>query len=226
MGLNRRQRIRKAPQDRSEWQRLYYKHQQFYLRRRLNAIKLLWDGGSLTDVCLELNCNIKSLRLWVDWYLKGGFKELLKPKISGKTGKGQLSEDQLRILKFIILEKTPLDYGKEVYRWTLDLLGGLIFEKWAVRMQKSQIQEILTKKLNLSYQKFHRDYSNADKSKQKAFSKDLENRLEHQKPDEALIWFDEFSISTRPDASYGWAEKNTSPSIPSNEKKENDIMAS
>ena len=84
----------------------------------------------------------------------------------------------------------------------------------------------LPKEFLAFYQKFHRDYANADKGKQKVFASDLNHRLEEQQTDEALIWFDEFSISTRPDAAYGWAEKNTSPTVPSNEKKENGIMVS
>lgn len=224
MGLNRRQRMQKAPQNQEEWQKLYYKHQKGYQRRRLTAIKLLWNGWKLVDICADLKCDIKSLRDWIDAYLSGGFTELLEPKISGKLGKGQLTDKHLRVLKYIVLHKTPLDYGYEVYRWTLDLISDLLTKKWDIHLKKSRIQAILTNNLNLSYQKFHRDYINADKGKQKAFASDVNHRLEHQQKDEALIWFDEFSISTRPDASYGWAARNTSPTIPSNEKKENGIM--
>lgn len=56
MGLNRVQRMRKAPQDRELWQKLYYKHQKSYQRKKLEAIKLLWDGLKLIDVRLELGC--------------------------------------------------------------------------------------------------------------------------------------------------------------------------
>lgn len=226
MGLNRRQRMRKAPQNREEWQRLYYKHQKSYQRRRLEGIKLIWDDWKLVDVCKDVKCDRKTLQVWIDAYLSGGFKELLKPKISGKSGKGKLTAENLRLLKYIILQKSPLDYKFECYRWTLDLIGQLLVNKWGISLKKSQLQIILKDKLNLSYQKFHRDYANADKGKQKAFASDLHHRLEEQQTDEALIWFDEFSISTRPDAAYGWAEKNTSPTIPSNEKKENGIMVS
>jgi len=224
MGLNRRQRMAVAPQDRDEWQRLYYHHQNFYFRRRLNAVRLIWDGLKLVDVCIAVNCDIKSLRKWIDAYLSGGFKQLLASKVSGKRGKGKLSKDQLRVLKYIILKKTPLDYAMDFYRWTLDAIKNLIATKWQVELKKSQIQVILKQKLGLSYQKFHRDYANADINKQKSFAKDLSQRIENKSEDEVQIWFDEFSISTRPDASYGWARVNTHPTIPSNEKKEKDTM--
>jgi len=223
MRLNRVQRIAAAPQNKEEWQKLYYQHQATYLRRRLKAIKLLWEGNKLVDVCLRLECNLKSLRKWIDSYLSGGFKSLLAKKVSGKRGKGKLTKERLRILKYIILHKTPLDYGVDLYRWTLSLLGDLLKKKWGICLQKSQIQSILKEKLNLSYQKFHRDYANADVGAQKAFARDLNQRVENKKEGEVLIWFDEFSISTRPDASYAWAEKNSNPTIASNEKKEKDI---
>lgn len=213
-----------APQNRVEWQKLYYQHQKSYLRTRMNAIKLIWDGKKLVDVCIILGCNLKSLRNWVDAYLLGGFKELLRKKKSGQTGKGKLSEEQLRLLKYIVVHKTPLDYDMNFYRWTLSLLGELLEKKWGIQLQKSQIQQILTKKLNLSYQKFHRDYANADIGAQKEFAKDIGQRINEKEEDEVLIWFDEFSISTRPDTSYGWAQINTNPTIGSDEKKENDIM--
>lgn len=226
MGLNRRQRIQQAPQDREEWQKLYYRYQKGYQRRRLIAIKLLWDGLKLIDVARQLKCDIKTLNSWIDDYLAGGFTQLLRPKVSGKSGTSQLQPYNLRLLKFILLHKTPLDYGFEVYRWTLDLIKQLLKDKWGIELKKSQIQNILVRKLNLSYQKFHRDYANADTAKQRAFASDLHHRLANQESTEVQIWFDEFSISTRPDASYGWAEKNTHPTIPSNEKKENGIMDS
>jgi len=194
------------------------------LRTRLNAIKLLWDDFKLVDVCIRLNCNIKSLRKWIDAYLAGGFKQLLLKKVSGRSGKGKLDKDYLRILRYIILQKKPSDYGMDFYRWTLDAIKNLIFQKWEIGLKKSQLQVILKEKLGLSYQKFHRDYANADIGAQKAFAKDINRRIENKSEDEIQIWFDEFSISTRPDASYGWAEINSSPTVPSNEKKDKDIM--
>ena len=43
---------------------------------------------------------------------------------------------------------------------------------WGVKLKTSRIYEIL-EELNLSYQKAHRDYANADKDKQKNFVETL-----------------------------------------------------
>lgn len=56
----------------------------------------------------------------------------------------------------------------------------------------------------------------------------MKQRIDNQTDEEAHIWFDEFSVSTRPQASHAWAEKNISPTIPSDEKKrkrENGLLA-
>ncbi len=217
---NRRSRLQQAPQDRDLWQKLYYKHPKSYQRRRLEAIKLLWDGLKLVEACERLECDGQTLRKWVDLYLEGGFNRLLAPKVSGKKGKGRLTGARLRVFKYILLHKTPQDYGLEGYVWTLKLMKSLLKEKWGIQLEKSRLQEILDKELNLSHQKFHRDYLNADKGKQRAFVQDMQKRMEERQEDEVQIWFDEFSVSTRPQASYGWAEKNSAPTVPSDEKKE------
>jgi DDE superfamily endonuclease len=40
------------------------------------------------------------------------------------------------------------------------------------------------------------------------------------KPKEKLIFYDEFAVYDRPSLYYAWAEKNTKPEVPSNEKRE------
>ena len=159
--------------------------------------------------------------------MKGGFTELLKPRQSGNEGKGKISDTRLRVFKYIILHKTPSDYsdyGLTGYVWTLNSMQVLLLKKWRIELKLTRIREILDKRLNLSFQKHHRDYANASSSKQQSFVEDMQKRIDNQTEEEAHIWYDEFSVSTRPQASYGWAEKNTSPTIPSNEKKENGIM--
>jgi hypothetical protein len=42
------------------WKKLYYKHQQEYIRKRLLAIKYLWEGKSRTEVTKLLGCTYRS----------------------------------------------------------------------------------------------------------------------------------------------------------------------
>ena len=39
-----------------------------------------------------------------------------------------------------------------------------------------------------------------------------------KKEKEKIVFFDEFAVYERPSIFYGWAEKNTAPEVPSNER--------
>lgn len=68
----------------------------------------------------------------------------------------------------MLLEQTPLEYGIDRNLWTAKVMIRVIKQKWNVQLKDSRIYEIIGE-LNLSYQKGHRDYANADKTKQKQF---------------------------------------------------------
>ena len=48
--MNQTQAVQNKPFDADEWQKLYYRYQQKYIRQRLEAVKLLHQGNSRTQV--------------------------------------------------------------------------------------------------------------------------------------------------------------------------------
>jgi len=214
--MNRWKRIRVINFNLKQWQKLYYKHQQSQFRNRLLAIKHLFEGREKFDVCGLLSISIQTLRKWLGVFLKGGFNKLLAPIKRQRPEK--LSDFRKKILKFILLHKSPSKYGFDTYIWTLKVVQQLLEEKWDVKLQPTRIYEIL-QGLNMSHQRVHRDYLNASKSKQKEFVDDLKKRFNQAGEKDVFIWFDEFSIVDRPSPFYGWGEKNTTPTIPSDEKR-------
>lgn len=54
--LNRTFRLETYKLDLDLWQKLYDKHQQEYLRKRLRGIKYLCEGKTRADVCELLKC--------------------------------------------------------------------------------------------------------------------------------------------------------------------------
>ena len=78
---NRTFRLETLQLDVERWQQLYYKHQQEYIRKRLLAIKYLYEGKSRTEVSELLNCHYKTLSSWIDKFLESGLSELVKPII-------------------------------------------------------------------------------------------------------------------------------------------------
>jgi len=162
----RTQELKKQQLDLELWQKLYYQNQESYLRNRLLAIKFLTEGKTRTEVSELVNCTYKTLTTWIDKYLEGGLEKITEP-IKHQVSQ-RLSPAQKQELKQMLLEQTPIDYGIERNLWTAKIMIQVIDQKWNVKLKDSRIYEII-QELNLSYQKGHRDYANADKAKQKQF---------------------------------------------------------
>ena len=149
------------------WQKLYYTHQQEYLRKRLRAIKAVHEGQSRYQVCRSLGCSYNALTKWIDVVLLHGLETLVVPIKHPKTPQ-RLSPEQKKELKRMILEHTPREYGIVRNLWTADIMIDVIQSRWNVSLKRSRVYEIL-EELGLSYQRAHRDYEPPDKDAQKAF---------------------------------------------------------
>lgn len=162
----RTQKWKKQQLNLEEWQKLYYQNQQSYLRARLLAIKFLAEGKSRTEVSELVNCTYKTLSSWIDKYLEGGLKKITEP-IKHQTPQ-RLNPTQKQKFKQMLLEQTPIDYGIDRNLWTAKIMIQVINQRWNVQLKSSRIYEIIGE-LNLSYQKAHRDYANADRGQQRQF---------------------------------------------------------
>lgn len=162
--MNRTQALRDKPFDVDEWQKLYYRNQQQYIRQRLAAIKLLHEGQSRTQVSEQVGCRYDTLTTWIDKYLEGGLKALVNPIRHQKASR--LTPEQQQQLKVMILTQRPTEYGYERNLWTGAILSEVIDQRFGVQLKDSRIYELLAE-LGLSYQRAHRDYANADPKAQK-----------------------------------------------------------
>lgn len=164
--LTRSDRVRQTPPDWDLWQKLYYQHQQAYIRQRLLAIKYLWLGKSRPEVTQLLGCAYVTLTKWIDKFLEGGLEKLTEPithQVPSRLG----PEQQLELKKMLLSQK-PTDYGIDRYIWTGEIISTVLKQRWGVELKDSRIYEILDS-LNLSHQKAHRDYANADRELQLQF---------------------------------------------------------
>ena len=173
--MNRTLRIQRlAPQNRELWQSLFYRHQQQSRRRRLLALKALWDGQSMIEVCRTQGVQRKTLEKWLDSYLHGGFEALLAPQ---KRSRPQtLSPQRREILRYILLHKTPMDYGIDSYQWTAPHVQKLLDSKWHLALSATRLYEIFDE-LGLSHQRAHRDYGPSKPAERADFVTDLEKKL-------------------------------------------------
>lgn len=104
--MNRRIRLQRlAPQDREPWQKLYYRHKEQRPRRRLLALKAIWDGQTLIGVCRTQKVRLKTLEHWLDLYLHGGFEALLAPE--RRAVPQALSTQRRKVLHYILSPDNP-----------------------------------------------------------------------------------------------------------------------
>lgn len=162
--MNRTQAVQDKALDGDEWQKLYYRHQQQYVRHRLEAIKLLHQGNNRTQVCEQVGYSYDTVTSWMAKYINGGLSELVRPIRHQKQSR--LGVEQQQQLKAMVLTQRPTDYGIERQMWTGAILFEVIAQRFAVQLKDSRIYELLNE-LGLSYQRGHRDYANADAQAQK-----------------------------------------------------------
>jgi len=169
--MNRKIRIQRfAPQDRDLWQKLYYRHKPTRQRKRLLALKAIWDGQTMAAVCREQNVHRHSLEHWLDLYLHGGFDALLAPE--RRAVPQALSPQRRKVLRYILLHKSPADYGLDSYLWTGPLAQSLIEQKWGIHLGVGRIQQLFHH-FGLSHQRAHRDYGPPNPAKRAEFVADL-----------------------------------------------------
>jgi transposase len=164
--MNLSQRLRLVSLDKQEWQRLYYRNQQGYIRQRLSAIRHLSEEKSRAEVAILVGCRDLTLAEWMKKYLEKGLGGLVEP-IKHQV-KSRLDAEKQQEIKRMLLNERPTKYGIDREIWTGNIIAEVIKQRWEVELKTSRIYEILSE-LNLSHQKAHRDYANASKEKQKEF---------------------------------------------------------
>lgn len=215
MPKSKKLEIDKKGFDETVWLKFFRRHQQEYIRQRLRAVKLFAENITVPAICEQLEINKNSLYLFIRIYLAEGFSGLCRH--TSRNHKTRLTEEQELRFKQIILTKAPFECGLAGNIWTGALMRQLIKQKFDVNF-KSGIYDLLDR-LNLSHQKAHSDYQNADKPEQLQFIKDFKQVLLASDEQNAVLTFDEFSISSKPSSYYAWAEKNTRPRVKTDEKK-------
>ncbi len=83
-----------------------------------------------------------------------------------------LSEQRQRIVRYIMLHKTPADYGIDSYQWTANRMGAVIEQKWQIKISSARLYQLFDQ-WGLSLQKAHRDYGPTDAHEQAQFITDL-----------------------------------------------------
>jgi len=150
---------------------LYRNHPQEYIRKRLKAIQLLWEGKTREEVVAFLHIDrttiIHWLKLLIEHGVDAGLRLLATKKSIKKAGK--LTQEQQETLIRIITTESPSMYGYDQNIFTGQILVEIVQEKWHLAVSDQTIYTILHRH-KLSYQRGHRDYENADPVAQKTYA--------------------------------------------------------
>ena len=107
----------------------------------MEAVELLHQGNSRTQVCEQVGCRYDTLTSRIDKYLKGGLDELVSPIRHQKPSR--LSVEQQQQLKTMVLTQRPIDYGIERQIWTGAILSEVIAQRFGVPLKDSRIYKLL-----------------------------------------------------------------------------------
>ncbi len=208
--------------DLAQWKRAMHRNPQEYIRRKLRVVQTYHQTHSVQAVASQHGLHKATVRAYLNIYNQGGLPALCVPQVSERTG--SLTTAQEVDFKHQLLHSRPTDHGLKGNIWTGMLMRQYLKQTYSVDYH-SGIYDLLAR-LNLSHQKAHADYGNADPIKQQVFLDCLKDALLEADETHAVVVFDEFSVCEKPTSYYGWAERNTRPVHVTNEKKANGSMAS
>jgi len=211
----KRMKFEQSGFDATEYNRRFHLNQAEYIRIRLRCVLLYHQGQEFEAISCKLGPHHQTVRKHVNTFISGGFEQLCQQDV--RPQESLLTDEQAACFKQVLLDKRPEQVGLEGNIWTGQLMCQYLLQTYGVSY-KSGIYDLL-ERLNLSHQKAHSDYGNADPVRQAAFLNDLKDTLLEADERTAVVKYDEFSVCERPTSHYGWAEKNTRPRVVTDEKK-------
>lgn len=186
-----------------------------HLRKKLRTILLYHQQVKVPRIALLLSLGEKTVRTYLATYTEKGFEGLCE-KIK-RTKESRLTEQQQLLFKELLVTKRPDEVGLLGNIWTGKIMCQYLAATFGV-YYRAGIYDLLHR-LGLTHQKAHADYGNAKQEQQQAFLEDLKSTVLQADQQQAVVFFDEFSVCEKPTAYYGWAAKNTRPTVVTNEKK-------
>ncbi len=207
--------------DASQWHRHMHRHPLEYVRRKLRVIQAYAQGKTVKVLAEQFHLHAHTIRTYIDTYSQGGFQTLCQAE--KRPQPTRLTAQQQIDFKHILLHSRPADHALTGNIWTGQLMLAYLKQTYQIDY-KSGVYDLL-ERLNLSHQKAHADYGNADPVKQQAFLDEFKASLLEADATHAVVVYDEFSVCEKPTTYYGWAEKNTRPQTVTDEKKGKDSTA-
>jgi len=119
-----------------------HRHPGMLEERRKNAVKMVLDGATKSEVARSVGVSLTSVKNWCRTYLEGGEKLDALDAMKHTGRKSRMSGRQLDRLGNMLL-KGAEHYGYEVDLWTTERIAALIEEKFKIRYHPDHVRKIL-----------------------------------------------------------------------------------
>lgn len=168
--MNLLEELKRTNFDEELFEKYLKRNQKEYIRKRLKAVKLFYEGKDRKEIMKELDVSYTFIMLQLEKIKGNDFEGFLKKVVELKTAKRgrKLKEKEEKEMIDMVLNKTPKDYGYESNLFIAKILIEIIKNRYGVEVSDEYVYRML-KRHGLSYQKAHRDYEDADPESQKKY---------------------------------------------------------
>lgn len=108
---------------------------------RMQAIKAVQGGQTVTNVAAVMGMNIRTVFNWLSAYANGGQKALQAKPIPGRPAK--VTAEELRWIAQAVKDNTPQQLKFEYGLWTLSLIGELIRRQFGKTLSLTAVSRVM-----------------------------------------------------------------------------------
>lgn len=195
-----------------ELEKIYRETNDVRLKIRYLAMLKFMEGYTSIKVAELLNTSDSTVREWLNRYNVFGVEGLISRKPKGAECK--LTDEQLKEV-YVVLQKSPREYGFNKSNWTMSVLKIWIREKFRVGYAVSSLYD-LVHRIGFTIQRPKKQSKNADPQKQVEFRKELEEIIDKADENTVILYEDEAIITTEPSTKSAWAPKGKQPVVVTN----------
>lgn len=134
----------------SEIKETLYNNPDFLLATRLNMVYHIAKGHSSREVAKWYSVSFKQVINWVHRFEENGIEGL--ENRPGRGRKPYLTDRNLEEIRYIILKKSPLDYGFSTERWSGPIILRIIKDIYNVEYKPAQAYKLI-KRMGLEFKK-------------------------------------------------------------------------
>ena len=181
---------------------------------RLRAVKaVVEDGKTHQEVANLFGVARGTVTKWVSIYKKGGY-ETLKAKKQGRPKGGKLKGWQASQIARIVVDKHPEQLNFPWALWTRELVGGLIYEKFGIRLSKWTVSRYLRRWGFTPQRPLKRAYQRNPRAVEKWLHQEYPKiRYKAKKEHGEIHWCDEMGVRSDHQTGTTWGQKGNTPVV-------------